>query len=156
MDAQDFSWDERRLGAVSQSFSKADSHRLLLPKPIPLQPNAYYMISAIIKARSSTPNTFNGVFTPLALSGGWPRLAGGGQHKCQASCPRLVGSRLDLASPARGRIRAGLDCSLSADAPYLLGRKACDNDNKNTVVPCHTTLGCRGVLDSYGRLSCVR
>ena len=77
MDAQDFSWDERRLGAVSQSFSKADSHRLLLPKPIPLQPNAYYMISAIIKARSPTPNKFNGIFTPLVFSGGWPRLAGG-------------------------------------------------------------------------------
>ncbi len=51
VDPHDFSWDERRLGAVSQSFSKADSHRLLLPKPINLQPGAFYMISAIIKAR---------------------------------------------------------------------------------------------------------
>ncbi|KAK9906838.1 hypothetical protein WJX75_008901 [Coccomyxa subellipsoidea] len=54
VDAQDFSWDDRRLGAVSQSFSKADSHRLLLHKPIPLQPNAFYMISAIIKGSQSS------------------------------------------------------------------------------------------------------
>lgn len=49
VDSNDFSWDVRMLGAVSQSFSKADSHRLLLPKPISLQPDAFYMISALIK-----------------------------------------------------------------------------------------------------------
>ncbi|EIE23836.1 POZ domain-containing protein [Coccomyxa subellipsoidea C-169] len=54
VDPHDFSWDERRLGAVSQSFSKADSHRLLLPKPIALHPGAFYMISAIIKGSQSS------------------------------------------------------------------------------------------------------
>ena len=52
-------------------------------------------------------------------------LAPAGRGRCNylAPCPRLIGSRLELASPTRGRIVAVLDCSLSAGRTLPLGRK---------------------------------
>ena len=44
---------QEQLAAVSQSFSRDKGHRLLLPKPVPLQPDNLYMISAVIKAPPS-------------------------------------------------------------------------------------------------------
>jgi hypothetical protein len=49
VDAEDFSWVVARLGGCCESFTKADCHRMLLPRPIPLQPGSFYMLSANIQ-----------------------------------------------------------------------------------------------------------
>ncbi|BDA46507.1 probable BTB/POZ domain-containing protein KCTD7 at N-terminal half [Coccomyxa sp. Obi] len=52
--ADGFLLEQRQLAAVSQSFSRDKGHRLLLPKPVPLQPDNLYMISAVIKGSQSS------------------------------------------------------------------------------------------------------
>ena len=56
VDGDDFGWAVARLGGTAQSFTKADAHRLLLPRPVPLQPGAFYMLSADIQVGQDTPH----------------------------------------------------------------------------------------------------
>ena len=50
VDQEDFSWDvSESLASCVQSFTKAEHHRMLLPRPVPLMPDAFYKISADIR-----------------------------------------------------------------------------------------------------------
>ncbi len=57
------------------------------------------------------------LLTPLAP-------AGGGRYGCRAPCPRMIGSRMDLASPSRGRGLAAFNCSLCLQTHLAFGRKS--------------------------------
>ncbi len=49
--------------------------------------------------------------------------AGGGRHRSQTQCPRLIGSCLDLASPTRGRICGSLYLQLGCRSTLPLAGK---------------------------------
>ena len=50
VDPEGFSWDVSGcLASCVQSFTKADHHRMLLPRPVPLLPDVFYKISADIR-----------------------------------------------------------------------------------------------------------
>ena len=64
------------------------------------------------------------------------------------TCPRLIGSCLDLASPRRGKKLAAFTCGLSARTLPLLAGTACDNCTRRIIITLWAALvtgaGCDG------------
>ena len=79
VDPEDFAWDVSGcLASCAQSFTKADHHRMLLPRPFALQPDLFYKISAAIRVQ-----TINSSFCQQCRQHRRMKGVSGLQHLCE-------------------------------------------------------------------------